>query len=153
MKHKHIITYWYKNRQLPKSSCFCFLPAGYLSAVGDLNITILPGNTLVTWTAPFTLNVTDHDPDITYQINIIHGDMSTTTIQDHVLTNYTIVPDESIPCSRFVFEVAPKNGAGVGPTTNRMGYVLASDETCSQTVIVKDQASVIAAGMIEIIII
>ena len=123
------------------------LPAGYLSAVGNLNSTIMSGNTVVTWTAPFTLNVTDHDPDITYRINITRSDIPTTMIEDHVLTNYTIVSDESTPCGRFVFEVAPKNGAGIGPATEMMGYVFTSDETCSQTVIVKDKASIIAAGM------
>ena len=127
-----------------------FPSVGLLSAVGNLNITTMPGNTLVTWTAPFTLHVTDGDPDITYCIQIIHSDMPITTIPDHVLTNYSIISDETNPCSRFVFNVAPKNGAGIGPITERTGYVFTSDETCSQTVIVKDTGSIIAAGMIYI---
>ena len=75
----------------------------------------------VSWDAPFTLDITDTDPDITYCVDIF-----STTDWSHVFsecgindTVYNVSLDNvsGRTCDNFNISVTPVNGAGNGSTS------------------------------------
>ena len=75
----------------------------------------------MSWTAPFSLDVTGVDPDIWYSVLIYNvtdeGNptaISCTDCHNLTQTHYIFSPDYSCPCHNFTFTVIPYNGAGQG---------------------------------------
>ena len=109
---------------------------GNLSSVTGLKAT--NGSTL-NWTAPFSLDVTDVDPDIWYSVliyNVTDEDNPTaipcTDCTNITETHYTFTPEDVSPCQNVSFSVIPFNGAGQGETSqNVTGYVLNSKPWCA----------------------
>ena len=89
----------------------------------------------VSWGAPFTLDVTDEDPDIWYSVLIynVTDEENPTTVpctDCHNLTqiHYVFIPDFSSPCHKYTFAVIPHNGVGEGETSkNVTGYSINSE--------------------------
>ena len=118
---------------------------GKLGCVENLtNITSSNTSVSISWTAPFSLNVTNEGPDIWYTVFICEkeklvidkeldtaaGDIVVThndTVDDtmdpicanfieilQLDTSYTLTPEHPSPCIQYVFTVIPYNGAGEG---------------------------------------
>ena len=75
----------------------------------------------VSWSAPFSLDVTDVDPDIWYSVliyNVTDEENSTvvpcTDCHNLTQTHYIFSPDYHSPCHEYTFTVIPYNGAGQG---------------------------------------
>ena len=95
--------------------------AGPLSAVADLRATNNPNSITISWTAPFSLDVTDVHPDIWYSVLIYNmteeesPHLIDCTDCDNITTpNYTFTPAFVLPCHKYLFSVTPFNGAGKG---------------------------------------
>ena len=79
---------------------------------------------LLTWDAPFTLDITDVNPDVNYTVQIyLVNSSSTTLISEYsiVSTEFnTPIPDLEV-CDRIFIVVIPVNEAGNGMKTE-MSY-------------------------------
>ena len=84
----------------------------------------------LTWTPPFSLDITGVDPDIWYHVEVYN----VTAVRRVPLTNLTVykpefnftVPDPS-PCDQFEFRVTPVNVVGNGTSSDLVGgYFLRS---------------------------
>ncbi|CAI8043109.1 hypothetical protein GBAR_LOCUS23920 [Geodia barretti] len=103
-----------------------------LSAVGDLKVDAKKASSVtISWSAPFSLDVTGVDPDIWYSVLIynVTDENNPTAIPSANVTNtsYTFTPGSATPCQKFLFSVIPFNGAGQGESSpNVTGYVINS---------------------------
>ena len=86
----------------------------------------------MSWSAPFSLDVTNVDPDIWYSVliyNVTDEENPTavpcTGCHNLTQTNYTFRPDYSSPCHKYIytFTIIPYNGAGEGERSQSVnGY-------------------------------
>ena len=108
---------------------------GLLDAVGNLKYFIMNGYTVVNWTAPFTLNLTDTRSDFTYSIKVkrLFDGGKIVSVHDHTADEYIVIPGESSPCGRFDITVIPVNGIGDGTSATIVGYLFTSDDSCVVT--------------------
>ena len=93
--------------------------SGPLSAVGDLRATSNASSVTISWSAPFSLDVTGVDPDIWYSVliyNVTDENNPTAILCTDCIniteTHYTFTPDYLSPCHVYNFSVIPQNGAG-----------------------------------------
>ena len=99
---------------------------GSLASVDIL--TFKSGSITISWSAPFSLDVTDVDPDIWYSVLIYNVTDNPTAIPctdciNITETHYTFTPDYPSPCHKYIFTVIPFNGAGQGHSSgNITGY-------------------------------
>ena len=108
------------------------LSSGILSAVTDLASINNETSVTISWTAPFSLDVTGVHPDIWYSVliyNVTDENNPTailcTNCTNITETHYTFTPDYLNACHEYNFSVIPFNGAGQGESsTNITGYVL-----------------------------
>ena len=103
-----------------------------MNAVLNLK-TILYGKTSinVSWTAPWSLDVTGVDPDIWYSVIIYNvtdmNNISTIQYNDINETRLLFSPDYIGFCHGYHFSVVPVNGAGEGERSqNVTGYLINS---------------------------
>ena len=75
-------------------------------------------NVTLSWTAPFSLDITNNDPAIGYCVDVyrsgslVHSECGITETE----FNYTLPPDGS--CHNYTFTVTPVNAAGNGTSDN-----------------------------------
>ena len=98
--------------------------SGLLSAAGSLNITASDSTLSLTWEPPFTLDVTNVDPDITgYCVDVINS-TSSVTLQSECGINTTMytypLPDGSIHCTVVSFNTVPHNIVGPGESAAKL---------------------------------
>jgi hypothetical protein len=103
---------------------------GTLGPVGDLKTSSGSPSVFVSWTAPFSLDVTD----IWYTVFIYKYNVKDdvrpnavpcTDCTEFVDTSYTFTPEHPSPCARYYFTVIPYNGAGQGQiNSNVTGYAI-----------------------------
>ena len=77
------------------------------------------------WTAPFSLDVTDVDPDIWYSVLVYNvtdennpTDILYTDCINITETHYTFTPDYLSHCHVYNISVVPLNGAGQGESSS-----------------------------------
>ena len=89
---------------------------GTLSAVSSLSISSQNSLVNLTWTAPFTLDIDNIDPDITYCVDVINytSSMMLHSECDILTTEYSYPIPPTIWCGRLGISVTPMNGAGLG---------------------------------------
>ena len=80
---------------------------------------------IISWSAPFSLDVTAVDPDIWYSVLIYNVTDNPTAIPctdctDITETHYTFTPDYPSPCHKYIFTVIPLNGAGQGHSSGNV---------------------------------
>ena len=104
--------------------------SGLLSAASNVSATSDASSITISWTAPFSLDVTGVDLDIWYSVLIynVTDENNPTTIScidciNITETHYTFTPDYLSPCHVYNFSVIPVNGAGQGESS---AYVTAS---------------------------
>jgi len=90
---------------------------GLLAAVGSLKAN--PEQTFVnlTWTPPFSLNITNTDPDFFYCVEVYNISTGVTLFDRSYMMNdpnFNFMTPSSSSCDRFEFRVIPVNGAGNG---------------------------------------
>lgn len=99
-----------------------YVHAGPLNAVRDLLANVRNSVLYITWNAPFTLNLTNTEPDITYCIQIFNNSNKFQLLQTcgHIVTEfiYQLQNNVSLCCASddcsITVTVAPINGAGNG---------------------------------------
>ena len=81
----------------------------------------------MSWTAPFSLDVTGVDPDIWYSVLIYNVTdeenptaISCTDCHSLTQTHYIFSPDYSSPRHNYTFTVIPYNGAGQGESSQNV---------------------------------
>ncbi len=91
------------------------LIVGLLPAVGSLTAILIPMDSIIslTWTRPFSLDITNVDPDITgYCVGVVNSTSSLVIHSQCGITdtqyNYTVSP-RSTPCDNYTFTVTPIN--------------------------------------------
>ncbi len=92
---------------------------GLLDAVGSLTATAIPRDSIIslTWTPPFSLNITNVPLDITgYCVGVVNSTSSQCDITD-TQYNYTVSPG-STPCDTYTFTVTPFNRVGNGTSAS-----------------------------------
>ena len=90
---------------------------GLLATVGDTQINLVDGTLCLSWTPPFTLDITNVDPDLYYIIEITstaNTENPLTISCDDCSSEYKFTVNNSSPCDSFTFIVVPVNGAGNG---------------------------------------
>ena len=105
---------------------------GLLSVVSDLRASSNASSVTISWTAPFSLDVTGVDPDFWYSVliyNVTDENNPTAILCTDCIniteTHYTFTPDYLSPCHVYNFSVIPVNGAGQGESSpHASGYVL-----------------------------
>ena len=101
-----------------------------LSSVVDLKTSSNATSVTISWTAPFSLDVTGVDPDIWYSVLIYNVTDEPTAVPctdciSITETHYTFTPDCPSPCHEYVFTLIPLNGAGQGETSHNVtGYTI-----------------------------
>ena len=97
--------------------------AGLLTAVGSPSVDLVDADISLTWTSPFTLDISNVDPDITYCVNVVNSTSSSIVLSECGITvtgfNFSI-PLGRV-CDIYIFTVTPVNGAGNG-TAVTLGY-------------------------------
>ena len=103
--------------------------AGPLGSVVDLETNSNASSINVSWTAPFSLDVTDVDPDTWYSIliyNVTDDNLTAIPCADcnnFAETHYIFTPDHSSPCHKYNFTVIPQNGVGNGSFSSIVGNI------------------------------
>ena len=94
---------------------------GPLAPVGNVSVENGHDSILLSWSPPFSLDVTGVDPDIWYTVlisNVTDKDNPTAVpcSDCHNLTqpHYTFSTTNPSPCHKYSFAVVPQNGAGEG---------------------------------------
>ncbi len=83
-----------------------------------LHLTFEQDQFSLNWTAPFTLDITDADPDITYCVGVVNSTSSATQCGINV-TEFTYpIPPRRIFCDEFEFIVIPVNVVGNGTSSS-----------------------------------
>ena len=108
---------------------------GLLSSVVNLETASSTSSITVSWSAPFSLDVTGVDPDIWYSVliyNVTDEENPTavpcTDCHNLTETHYIFSPDYPSPCHKYTFTVIPYNGAGQGESSqNVTGYTIDSE--------------------------
>ena len=97
--------------------------AGLLAAVGSPSVDLVVTNISLTWTAPFTLDISDVDPDITYCVDVINSTSSSIILSvcGITVTGFNFSIPIGRVCDNYTFTVTPVNGAGNG-TAVTLGY-------------------------------
>ncbi|CAI8034663.1 hypothetical protein GBAR_LOCUS19492 [Geodia barretti] len=96
---------------------------GPLSKVVNFRAISNASSVTVSWTAPFSLNVTGVDPDIWYSVLIYNvTDDSTAILCTDCIniteTHYTFTPDYPSHCHVYNISIVPLNGAGQGESSS-----------------------------------
>ena len=110
--------------------CICYLYIGRLKSVIILNVENNVDSITISWSAPFSLDVSGVDPDIWYTVlisNVTDEDHPTTVpctdCHNLTQTHYTFNPNLPNPCHNYTFTVIPQNGVGNGTWSESiMGY-------------------------------
>ena len=89
-----------------------------------MEVTYGATSVIISWTPPFSLDVTDVDPDVRYSVlvyNVTDENNSTDILCTNCIniteTHYTFTPDYLSPCHLYLFSVIPFNGAGQGESS------------------------------------
>ena len=114
------------NKQQINTKMFINSTSGPPSSVGSLKLSTNSLSVTISWTAPFSLDVTDNDdPDIWYSVliyNVTDENNPTAILCTDCIniteTQYIFTPDYTSPCHVYNFSVIPVNGAGQGAPTN-----------------------------------
>ena len=104
---------------------------GPLQKVDNLHDFSVASSVTISWTAPFSLDVTGVDPDIWYSVliyNVTDENNPTAILCTDCIniteTHYIFTPDYLSPCHVYLFSVIPVNGAGQGESSpNVTGYI------------------------------
>ena len=102
--------------------CFSSGPPG---AVSDMSAVANVSHVVVSWRAPFTLDVTGVEFDVTYSLLISNvtdqsqppRDVACDLCHNLTLPQFTFSPPHPLPGHSFTFTVTPLNGAGRGPSS------------------------------------
>ena len=108
-----------------------FFPLGLVSEVDDLRAKGNVSAVTISWSAPFSLDVTGVDPDIWYSVliyNVTDENNPTAILCTDCIniteTSYTFTPAGLSICHLFNFSVIPFNGAGQGESSDNVtGYI------------------------------
>ncbi len=107
---------------------------GLLPAVRSLTATPIPLDSIIslTWTPPFSLDITRVDPDITgYCVGVVNSTSSLVIDSQCGITdtqyNYTVSPND-IVCDTYTFTVTPVNIVGNGTSANVTRGIFPSGE-------------------------
>ena len=106
---------------------------GQLSAVAGLSVTSSTSSVTISWSAPFSLDVTGVDPYIWYSVLVI--DKNNQTIRSIRVndTSYTFSPPGLNPCDNYLVSVTPMNGA---PGHEDNGAYITIDTPCDEPTII-----------------
>ena len=99
--------------------------------MSDLSVSENGSHVEVIWVAPFSLDVTGVEYDITYSILISNVTDETSPMpvacavcHNLTLTHFTFSPPHPLPGHSFTFTVTPQNGAGSGPPSQSLTATL-----------------------------
>ena len=105
-------------------------PLGLLGAVGNLTLNVQDSGVFVNWTAPFTLDISNMEDDISgYCIDIINFNTSSTLFSECGINTTEISLTLTLDvCHTYMITVTPENVVGRGD-----GKSLTHSETCVGT--------------------
>ena len=97
--------------------------AGLLAAVGSPSVDLVGPDISLTWTAPFTLDISNVDHDITYCVDVVNSTSSSIVLSECGInvTGFNFSIPIGRVCDNYTFTVTPVNGAGNG-TAVTLGY-------------------------------
>ena len=105
--------------------------SGLLDEPGNVSVSSGSRTITISWSAPFSLDVTDVDPDIWYSVLIYNvTDETAVSVPYPNCINITetfcvFTPDYPSPCHKYNFTIIPQNGVGNGTADNIVGYTYA----------------------------
>ena len=89
--------------------------AGTLDRVNNISATIQDQSVTIMWEAPFTLDLTGVDPDITYCVDVMDSLRNTLYSQCGIDTTSVTIPlDADLMCQASAYTITPVNFAGNG---------------------------------------
>ena len=110
-----------------KGAFFFIFLVGPPSSVGGLEINVNGSSISISWTPPFSLDVTGVDPDVNYSVFIYSMTNETVPVTYPDCANIAdtlcvFTPDYVRPCHKYmyIFDVTPYNGAGQGESSQNV---------------------------------
>ena len=91
---------------------------GRLSAVGDLTRTLTPPNIILTWTPPFSLDISGVSPDVTYCVRAEADGLQPETRCGIESAEFLYQLPPRHWCYNYFFTVTPQNLVGMGNSTS-----------------------------------
>ena len=89
--------------------------AGTLDRVSNINATVQDQSVAIMWEAPFTLDLTNVDPDITYCVDVMDSLRNTLYSQCGINTTSVTIPlNADLICQASGYTITPVNLAGNG---------------------------------------
>ena len=103
--------------------------------MGDLEVENGRDSILLFWNPPFSLDVSEMDPDIWYTVLISnvtdeYNLVNIICVNCHNITqqHYNFTTANPSPCHKYSFEVVPLNGVGEGRRSeSKIGYFITGD--------------------------
>ena len=74
----------------------------------------------ISWSASFSLDVTNVDHDIWYSVLIYNMTDEPTVLDNITETYYTFTPNYPSPCQKYIFTIIPFNEAGQGQSSENI---------------------------------
>ena len=112
---------FFSNAERKMQHVFMLRLTGLLTSVGNLKAENGLNSVTISWTAPFSLDVSGEDPDIWYTVLISNVTdeahptaVPCTDCHNLTQTHYTFSPHLPSPCHNYTFTVIPQNGVGPG---------------------------------------
>ena len=96
-----------------------FWIAGLLPAVGSFMLTEQSSTISLNWTAPFTLDISNVDPDITYYVGVVNSTSSVLSMCRINVTEFTYHLHPISGCDEYyTFTITPVNVVGNGANSS-----------------------------------
>ena len=95
-----------------------------LAPPGNLSLQVTPTAIKLTWEPPYSLDITDVDPDTSkFVVQITNVNTGEITIGNVIAPLYNIAKASLQVCAAYEFKVSAVNGAGESNTSNTITVV------------------------------
>ena len=125
----HIVVCYHLLHPFANCKCVTLHSSGLLDEPTNVSVSSGSSIIIISWSAPFSLDVTGVDPDIWYSVliyNVTDETAASVPYPNCINISETFCvfrPDHLSPCHKYIFTVLPQNGVGNGTADSDVGYI------------------------------